>query len=415
MRIVIVGDVDHGKSTLIGKLLHETNKLPPSKIIEMKKIAEKYGGEVEYANLLDSLEEEQKQNITIDTTQISFKTDLQDYIIIDAPGHKEFLKNMVTGASSADVAVLLIDAEEGVKEQTKRHVHLLSLLGIKDIVVGINKMDKVNYDQDVYRSIGDAISYFLEKLNLKPFEIIPISAKYGENISLRSLKMPWYLQETILASFDNLSTRRQKNYSSFRMPVQDIYKNDGKRIIAGRVESGNLVVGTQIVFSPSLKKTNVTSILKWNENLQRAEEGECIGLTIEDDLFIERGEMLSNCNEKNPMSSNHFRANIFWLGNEPLKTKKKYLLKLGTEETEFEVSSILQRIDSSSLEIKEDRSFIDNTETGEIVIMTTKKIALDLFLENKKTGRFVIVDNYDVCGGGIIIDDLKEHNSSNNK
>ena len=206
LKIVIVGHVDHGKSTLIGRLFHDTNSLPEGKVEQIRKASEAEGMDFEFAFLLDALLEEQEQNITIDTTQLPFRTDLREYVIIDAPGHKEFLKNMITGASSADAAILLIDAHEGVQEQSKRHAYLLSLLGIKQVVVAVNKMDLVGFKQDVFDAVRAEYTVFLEKLGVVPQHFLPISAKHGHNITTASSDMPWFKGPAIVQALDQFAT-----------------------------------------------------------------------------------------------------------------------------------------------------------------------------------------------------------------
>jgi len=303
LRIVFVGHVDHGKSTLIGRLLHDTNSVPKNLVDDVKKKCIRLGKEFEFAFLLDALEEEQEQTVTIDTTQIFFKSRKRNCVIIDAPGHKDFLKNMVTGATSADTAILIIDALEGVKEQTKRHAYILSLLGITNILVVINKIDKVEYQKDVCKSIEEKIRVFLDRLNIKPLFVIPISSKNGDNIVEVSKNTPWYTGCDVLSALDCISEQKVKN--TLRFPIQDIYKWDDKRIITGRIESGELCVGDKIVFSPSLKEVTVKTIEKWNEQPQKATEGECIGITTNEQIFIERGEVASMRGEA-PFSTNEF-------------------------------------------------------------------------------------------------------------
>jgi len=410
VRIVIVGHVDHGKSTLIGRLLYDTNSLPENKLKELKKASERRGKDLEFAYLTDALEEEQEQNVTIDTVQLLFKTKKRDYLIIDAPGHKEFLKNMVTGAASAETAILMIDAEEGVKEQTKRHAYLISLLGLNNIIVVINKMDKVGYKKERFKNIEENIRVFLNRLNIKPSILIPISAKEGDNVTQPSENFPWYNGATVLEALD-LINRDSKSTNQLRIPVQDIYKWDDKRIIAGRVESGEVCVGDSIVFSPSLKQSKVKTIEKWGEQIQKASEGECIGVTITNPLFIERGEIIS-MKGSSPATTNELEANIFWLGRNPFEKGKKYKLKLTTCETDCELASIKKRIDSSTLNILEqDSTQIAETEVGEVTLRTVDTISVDKFNISPKTGRFVIVDGYDVCGGGIVINHITSPNN----
>ncbi len=408
LKLVIVGHVDHGKSTLIGRLLYDTHSVPEDKVKDVEKKCQRLGKDFEYAFLLDALEEEQEQNITIDTTETYFRSSKKNYVIIDAPGHKDFIKNMVTGSSSADAAILVVDAQEGLKEQTTRHSYLLKLLGINDVIVVINKMDLVQFSEARFGELKEKIITLLLKMDLSLLSIVPISAREGDNVMKPSPKMTWYKGKTILETLNSYWPDQQKD-TMLRFPVQDVYRWDGKRIIAGRIESGKLNVGEAIVFSPSLKEIKVKSIEKWNSGSNSAEAGDSIGITMEEQIFIERGEIASLEDQK-PAIVEEFKANVFWLGNEPLRLHKKYLLKLTTQERECEIVLIKKRVNSSTLEVlQESGAEVLTNEVAEVIISTTKPIVLDSFKLSKNTGRFVLVDNYDVAGGGIVIEPLESN------
>lgn len=410
VKIVIVGHVDHGKSTLIGRLLVDTKAVPDHKLAAIQAVAQHLGADMEYANIMDAFEEEQQQNITIETTQIPFSSSTRDYLIIDAPGHKDFLKNMVTGASNAQVGILLVDAQESVKEQTRRHAYLLRLIGIRHLIVLINKMDLINYGQERFLVVQEEITSFLKKLDFAPEAVIPIAARLGENLSSSSSKMSWYPGRSFLETLDQLPLAYQKT-SLLRFPVQDVYKWDGKRIIVGRIESGNINVGDRLLFSPSLKETAVKTIERWPGQKNHAAAGECIGITMEEQIYVERGDMGSlkaPMSTQSPAITEEFRANLFWLGKESLKTNQKYIIKLATQEIDGEVVMIKKRIDSSTLQVlQENAAEVLMNETAEVIVRLKKPIALDRFTGCPATGRFVIVDNYDVAGGGIIIEPLE--------
>lgn len=404
LKIVMVGHVDHGKSTLVGRLLTETGAIPESKISHIKKVCDDQGKGFEFAFLLDALEEERDQGITIDVSQMFFKTKKRNYVIIDAPGHKEFLKNMISGASNADVAFLMIDAEEGIQEQSKRHAYILSLLGIKQVAIVLNKMDLVNYSEAVFNDIKNVYSQHLASINVKPRTFIPISAYKGDNVVTKSDKMPWYTGQTIIEVLDNFSTHDDRAKAPFRLPVQDVYKFDKRRIIAGRVESGTVSVGDEVVFLPSGKSTKVKTIERWHgEAPTSAAAGESTGLTMEEQIFVERGDIACKPGEK-PNVSDHFTANIFWMGNKHLQKGGKYILKLATQEIECVIESILKVINSSTLEeISKNAHEVAKNEVAEIIVTTKKPIAFDTFDEIPETGRFVLVSDQDVRGGGIIL------------
>ncbi|MFL0252427.1 GTP-binding protein [Clostridium neuense] len=404
LNIVVVGHVDHGKSTLIGRLLYDTNSLPDGAIEKVKKISKEEGKKFEYAFLLDAFEEEQRQGITIDITMIRFFTKKRDYVIIDAPGHKEFLKNMVSGAASAEAAILVIDANEGIQEQSKRHGYILSLLGIKKVYVAVNKMDLVDYSEERYNEIVEQFNKFLNNLNIYPMGYIPISAFLGDNVASKSDKMPWYNGDSILESMDKIEKEKGIEHKSLRLPIQDIYKFDSKRIIAGRIESGSLSVGDEIVFCPSGKTTKVKSLEFWQkkDNKNQVSAGMSVGITVEDEFYNKRGEVIVH-KEDIAATSNFFNANIFWLGKEPLKKGKKYRLKIATQEIEVQIDKIKKVIDAATLEHKENTEVVNKNDVAEVIVKSNSLICFDTFNKNEAMGRFVIIDNYNTSGGGIIL------------
>src|SRR5260221_1986111 len=247
LKIVIVGHVDHGKSTFVGRLFHDTGSLPEGKLEQLQKIAERRGTPFEWANLMDALQSERDQNITIDTAQIWFHTSKRQYVIIDAPGHKEFLKNMVTGAANADAALLLIDAHEGVQENSRRHGYLLHLLGIRQIAVLVNKMDLEQYSEAKFQQIETEYRAWLKSIGVEPKVFIPIAAKLGDNIATLSSNMPWFRGPTVLQTLDEFKLAESPKNQPLRFPIQDIYRFDERRILAGRVESGSIKVGDRLV------------------------------------------------------------------------------------------------------------------------------------------------------------------------
>ena len=403
LRIVAVGHVDHGKSTVIGRLLYDTKSLPEGAIDRVKKIAKEKGKPFEYAYLLDAFEEEQKQGITIDTTSLQFHTDMRDYVIIDAPGHVEFLKNMITGAASAEAALLIIDAKEGIQEQSKRHGYILSLLGIKQVCVVVNKMDLIDYSQEKFDAIKNEMNAFLKNLNVHPMSYIPISAFYGENLTSKSEKLSWYKGETVLEALDLFTQEDGLEAKPLRFPIQDVYKFDNRRIIAGRIEAGTLKVGDEILISPSNRTTKVKSVEAFVEKdkVDTLSAGMSVGITFEDEFFNKRGEVISH-KANPPIVSDLFKTNIFWMGKNNFVKGKKYKIKLVTQEVECEVVAFNKVIDATTLGTYENALEAKTNDVAEVTIKTKEKICFDRFSDNQNTGRFVIVDGYDVSGGGII-------------
>ena len=403
LRLVIVGHVDHGKSTLVGRLLSDTGTLPEGKLDFIRDICKQQGKEFEFAFLLDALEEEQEQGITIDTSQIFFSTAQRKYVIIDAPGHKEFLKNMVTGAADAEAALLMIDANEGVQEQSRRHGYILKLLGLTQVAVVINKMDLVDYDEKVYSKIRTEYTAFLDSLGIEAREFIPVSAKLGVNIAALKDEMPWYKGPTVLNMVDQFEKKPPPDHLPFRFPVQDVYKFDERRIIAGRVESGKLKAGDRVIFSPSNKQAVVKSIEAWSvpEQPNVATSSESIGFTLDEQIFVERGDVCSLMDQL-PIVSTTFDANVFWMGKRNLEKGRKFTLKLNTQEVECEVVDFKKAIDASTLETLTNQDYIAKNDVAELTLKTRTPVAFDLFGSIATTGRFVLVDEFDVCGGGII-------------
>ena len=403
LKIVFVGHVDHGKSTLIGRILHDTDSLPEGKIEMVKKACAAEGMEFEFAFVLDALLEEQKQNVTIDTTEIRFKTKRRKYIIIDAPGHKEFLKNMITGASRADAAVLVIAANEGVREQSRRHAYLLSLLGIKQLIVVVNKMDLADFSEKRFSEIEKEYRKFLKELGLEAHVFVPASAKNGDNVASASKKMKWHRGPTVLEALDLLEAQKQDVDLPLRFCVQDVYRFDERRIIAGRIEAGKLRVGDELVFSPANKASKVQSIEEWGGNGDsEAVAGDSIGITLTEQIFVERGYVASHQTDT-PIEANRVHADVFWIVRDPMRASHLYDLRLATQEVKCEIVSIDEVMDSSTLETTKDkREQLERNEVGRLTLQTRSPLVIDNHDRIPKLGRFVIADDGQICGGGTI-------------
>lgn len=405
---MIVGHVDHGKSTFVGRLFHDTGSLPEGKLEQLQQIAVRRGVPFEWANLMDALQAERDQNITIDTAQIWFRSAKRQYVIIDAPGHKEFLKNMVTGAASAEAALLLIDAQEGVRENSRRHAYLINLLGIRQVVVLVNKMDLVGYSEERFDSIKREFEAFLQSLGLAAKTFIPIAARHGDNIAARRTNMPWWSGPSVVETLDTLEIAKPSPDRPLRFPIQDIYRFDERRILAGRLESGTIKVGDRLIFTPGHKISTVKTIERWSAPAQsEAVAGESIGVTLSEQIFVERGAIGSSETQP-PYELARFKARVFWLGRAPLTKSARYKLKLATQEADCEIETIHRVIDSSTLETitsPGSDSAIRRNEVAEVTIRTKRLIAFDTYSEISETGRFVIVDANDVSGGGIVLDD----------
>jgi len=402
LKIVIVGHVDHGKSTLIGRLLYDTNSLPREKIAEIKKISKELGKDTELAYLTDQLREERERNVTIDTTQIFFKTRKRDYVIIDAPGHVEFLKNMISGASLAEAAVLIIDAKEGVMEQTRRHSYIISMLGIDKVILVVNKMDLIDYKEERFDEVSSELLKFLEDVEVKPSFVIPVSAREGANISTKSRKMRWYRGPTFLDALDSFRLTKRGAGEDLRFPIQDIYEVDADRIIVGRVASGKIEQGQKVVLLPSARDATIKAIKVFQEERTTASKGESIGLTLEEPLPVNRGEVVVQ-KENPPAPVNQFKGNVFWMSPEPLQVNRRIILRCATQEVGCVAEKIEKRIDSSTLElIEEDAKGLRLNEAGIVIFRTEKPIVVEKFPFVEELGRFVIEHEYNLQGAGII-------------
>jgi bifunctional enzyme CysN/CysC len=403
VRIVIVGHVDHGKSTLVGRLLHETGSLPEGKLEMLKTVSARRGMPFEWSFLLDALQTERDQGITIDTTQIRFRTGSRDIVLIDAPGHAEFLRNMITGASQADGALLIIDALEGVRDQTRRHGYLLHLLGVKQVAIVVNKMDRVDFSAARFNEISDEISAHLIGLGVTPSAVIPISARDGDGVAGRTPRIGWYDGPTVVEALDALEPARPLEALALRLPVQAIYKFDDRRIVAGRIESGSLVAGDEIVIMPAGKIAKIRSVEGWPATPVKGEQtaGRSVGITLDRELFVERGDVIAHVGDS-PRDTRRIHARIFWLHDKPLATGASILVRLGTREARATVVAIEKAVDPGELSSVENKSIARN-HVGEIDISLAHPIAADPYIDNPRTGRLVIEVNGRIAGGGLVL------------
>jgi translation elongation factor TU len=348
------------------------------------------------------LREEREQGITIETTQAFFKTKKREYVIIDAPGHREFVKNMVTGASQAEAAILIVDVSQGVEEQTRRHAYILAMLGIEQVVVILNKMDLVSFAEEKFDIVKREIEKFLNFLNIKAKFYIPVAAIRGDNVAKRSENMSWYDGPTVLESLDSLENKISPENKPLVFPVQDVYKINNKRIIVGRVEAGTIKEGQQIKILPQGETTKVESIEKFLEKAEECRAGDSIGITTSKLVFLKRGNVI--CQPlKEPSLTDTFCANLFWLAKEDFNQKNNISLRCATQEISCKIEKITRRMDSSTLEvIEEDAYGLRPLEVGEVVIKAKSPIVVRRFNELEELGRFVLVRDENTCAGGII-------------
>jgi bifunctional enzyme CysN/CysC len=416
MQIVIGGHVDHGKSTVVGRLLADTGSLPEGKLEQVKALCERTARPFEFAFLLDALKDEQAQGITIDAARVFFKTAKRHYIIIDAPGHIEFLKNMVTGAARAEAALLVIDAKEGVQENSRRHGYMMSMLGIRQIAVLVNKMDLVDYRRDHFDGIVQEYGEFLKRIGVHPACFIPAAGREGDNIAVHSGAMPWYDGPTVLEALDQFKTEPQVLDLPFRMPVQDVYKftaqGDDRRIVAGTIETGVLNVGDEVVFYPSGKKGRVRSIEGFHRPIRtEARAGEAAGFTLTEQIYVVRGELVARAGEAKPEVTTRLKVSLFWLGKQPLIKRKDYVLKLGSSRVICRLEEVHRVVDASTLSASDTRERIDRHEVAECTLKLNRAVAFDTTDELAGTSRFVLVDDYEIRGGGIVREALPDQQS----
>ena len=405
--VVVVGHVDHGKSTLLGRLLYETDNLPDGKVEEIEVMRDRRGMQFEWSFVLDAFKAERDQGITIDTTQIELRTKTRDYLLIDAPGHEEFLKNMITGAANASAALLLIDVTEGVREQTQRHTYLLKLLGVKEVVVVGNKMDLVEYKEENFSLIKQEINSYLSELDIKCQGIIPASARAGDNLSKASDKMSWYAGLDVLSSMNAFTSTGMLIEEPLRIPVQDIYRFDHRRIVVGKIESGRVKVGDEICFSPTGKAAVITSLEAWNSDLKAsAGAGESIALTLDRELFIERGHVVHS-HGSGPSVGHDITVRLIWFAKTPLKVGAKLQVKFQTATHQVIVSEIKAVIDLDNLSLGKAQTIQRNT-VAEIVLHSRTPFAVDPIDRLEPTARGVLFDSYNVVGGCVVLNEVVE-------
>jgi bifunctional enzyme CysN/CysC len=402
LKLVVVGHVDHGKSTLIGRLLHEAGALPRGKVEELQQMSERRGVPLEWSFTLDSLQAERDQAVTIDTTRFWLTLGGRDLVIIDAPGHREFLANMVSGAAGADAAVLVIDAAEGLQDQTRRHAYLLRLLGLEQIAVVVNKLDLVGFAEARFRALEQEARDFLAELGLRPRVVLPLSARQGDNLARASANLAWHAGPTLVEALIEFGAAALAEEAPLRLPIQDIYRQEDQRILVGRIESGRLRRGDTLLFSPSNKLARVRSLEAWpGPPPEAAGAGRSVGITLDRPLFLERGEVASHV-ENAPLIANRFGASLFWLGAEPLAAGREYRLRLGMAEAPVTVERIERVIDTDSLaplaagEVQRD-------QVAEVVLRSPALLALDDHASLPRSGRFVLRDKGITVGGGLVL------------
>jgi bifunctional enzyme CysN/CysC len=399
--IVIAGQVDHGKSTLIGRLLHDTGSLPDGKVAALEEASRRRGMPFEWSFVMDALKAERDQGITIDTARIRFKSERRDYVIIDAPGHAEFLRNMLTGAAAAEAAILVVDVIEGMSEQTRRHAFLLKLLGLRELIVVVNKMDRCAYDRATFDALAVVVRAYLAELGLEPAAVIPISARDGDGIVRRTAPLAWYAGPTMLEALDGLEGLPGAADRPLRFPVQDVYKFDDRRIIVGRIDAGRLRVGDRLCFSPGERVARIASIEGWNAPpTVTAAAGQSIGLTLDEEIFVERGQVASAEGIAPPIAR-RLKLRLFHFGRQPLAAEDEVKLQVGMAERVATIESIERVIDVNDLTGRS-ATAIGRNDVADLVVVCRTPVAVDEGADGGALGRCILRRGHDIVASALI-------------
>ncbi|MEZ9634389.1 sulfate adenylyltransferase subunit CysN [Vibrio cyclitrophicus] len=416
LRFLTCGNVDDGKSTLIGRLLYDSKLIYEDQMAAIEKDSQKFNttdGDFDLALLVDGLQSEREQGITIDVAYRYFSTDKRKFIIADTPGHEQYTRNMVTGASTCDLAIVMVDARYGIQTQTRRHSYICSLLGIKHIIVAINKMDLMEYRQDVYKKIKADYREMAKNFNIDDIRFVPISALNGDNVVTPSKAMDWYPGATLMKLLETVKIDQDKDLEHMRFPVQYVNRpNLNFRGFCGTLASGLVQVGDEVTALPSGKSSRVKSIYTFDGELDTACPGQAITLILEDEIDVSRGDMLVH-NGHEPKVTNKVNAHVVWMGENPMRTHKEYIFKFSTKSCVGKVTGIPHKIDVNTLEQHaEESETLDLNEIALSEIVLTDKIAVDTYQTLPQTGSFIVIDRYNnvTVGAGMVasVSDEKE-------
>ena len=404
LRLVVVGSVDDGKSTLIGRLLHDTNGVYDDQLLAVKRASSQAGMEIDFSLFTDGLKAEREQGITIDVAYRYFATDKRKFIIADTPGHIQYTRNMATGASTANVAVILIDARLGVLTQSRRHAYIASLLGIPHLLVCVNKMDLVGFGRDVFERITTEFRRFASQLDFKDVSFVPVSALRGDNIVEKSSEAPWYEGPSVLSFLETVPIAADRNLTDFRFPVQYVLRPHlNYRGFAGEIASGSVRRGDPVLVLPSGRRTSVASIDTFEGTLESAAAPLSVTLTLADEVDVSRGDMLVLPDDA-PLVDRHFEATLVWMSEKPLDLQKSYLLKHTTRLQRVEVEALLHRTNLDTL-APEASETLELNDIGTVRVHSHRPLFFDAYRKNRRTGAFVLIDslsNGTVAAGMII-------------
>ena len=428
LRLLTAGSVDDGKSTLIGRLLFDSKKLYDDQLAALERDSKRVGNagdHIDYALLLDGLKAEREEGITIDVAYRYFSTNRRKFIIADTPGHEQYTRNMITGGSTANLAIILVDCRSGVITQTRRHTYLVSLLGIKHIILAVNKMDLVGFDQKVFDDIVADYLQLTDHLGIEDVTCFPLSARDGDNVVERSERTPWYEGPALLDFLETVPIHADRNFRDFRYPVQYVLRpNLDFRGFCGKVASGVVRVGDEVMALPSMKRSHVKSIVTYEGELQEAFPPQSVTITLEDEIDISRGDMIvhpdctaqgdTSLSKNLPHIGRHFTTMLVWMDEEPMDTSKQFFLKHNTNTTRASIVAIRNRVDVNTLEEKAGQPFVLN-EIGQVDILTSKTLFFDAYADNRQTGAFILIDpiTNNTSAVGMILSPLDESTLEN--
>ena len=407
LRFITCGSVDDGKSTLIGRMLYESQMLFDDQLSALKHDSKKIGtqgDEIDFALLVDGLAAEREQGITIDVAYRFFSTDKRKYIVADTPGHEEYTRNMATGASTADVAIILIDAEQGVLTQTRRHSFIVSMVGVKKVLLAVNKLDLVDYSEDVYRQIVSDYSTFAESaLDIESITAVPISALLGDNVVNRSENTPWYNGETIMQYLENIEVQNRRKQASFRMPVQWVNRpNSNFRGFSGLIASGETKIGDKVRLHPGGKESTIESIVTWDGELQQASAGQSVTITLNDEIDVSRGDIIATPTDPCGVAD-QFQSRILWMSADAMIPGRQYIFKSNTQSATLTLGKLKHRIEVNTLDHLPAKT-LELNEIGVCNISLDKRIAYDSYDNNQTLGGFIVIDRLsnNTVGMGLI-------------
>jgi bifunctional enzyme CysN/CysC len=396
--IVITGHVDHGKSTFIGRLLHDTGNLSADRLADIKKASEESGRRMEFAFVTDQFQEERDANVTIDTSQTFLNLEGRPYIIVDAPGHKQYLKNMITGATQAKHGIIMLDVSEGIREQTEKHARILKLCSIKHVAVFVNKLDTVDFSESVFRKQEAEVLKLMSEIGIPAPTVIPLSAYNGDNVATRSPKMSWYKGPTALDFILGCAAMSAEaaKAAPLRFPVQVVYNLNGRTLLLGRVEQGKITKGQTVSVFPGKAEAEVRDVLKFNEKISSAGDGECIAVELSSKDAPQRGNVLTNRPAQKPADTVSVHA--FWASNEPLRPGDEILVECRTQNALFQVVSVADEVDRAGAPLKE----LAGGDVGQVVLKSRAPVLIDAEPEGSPMSRLVFHKNGQVAGCGVV-------------